>query len=129
MSIRGPVLEKKSTPEWPRLWRTSMQRTSQLTPNQALQPTPENEGEGGAWYIPESAFTKEAANKALQNLSTQINKGVKGRDFLIDNDLKMIKGYLFISYLEEHKREFGTNDVSLKNQFCKFLRNEAFVSH
>src|SRR5882672_11198837 len=64
-------------------------------------PAPKAEKEGDAWYIPESAFTKEAANKALQNLSTQINKGVKGRDYLIDNDLKMIKGYLFISYLAE----------------------------
>ena len=93
------------------------------------QPKAESEGEGSAWYIPESAFTKEAANKALQNLNNQISKGVKGRDFLIDNDLKMIKGYLFISYLEEHKRDFGTNDISLKNQFCEFLRNEAVVSH
>lgn len=93
------------------------------------QPKSESEEEGAAWYIPEAAFTKEAANKALQNLSTQINKGVKGRDFLVDNELRMIKGYLFVSYLAEHKREFGTLDVSLRNDFCEFLRNEAFVSH
>jgi hypothetical protein len=93
------------------------------------QPKAETEGEGARWYIPESAFTKEAANNALQELSAQVNKGVKGRDFLVENELRMIKGYLYRAYLAEHKKEFGTDDVFLRKEFCAFLRNDAFVSH
>ena len=32
------------------------------------QPMPKVEKEGDAWYIPESAFTQEAANEALTKL-------------------------------------------------------------
>lgn len=92
-------------------------------------PLPKAEKEGDPWYIPESAFTREAANKALQELSSQVNKGVKGRDFLVENELKMIKGYLYRAYLAEHRKEFGTEDVSLRAEFCSFLHEEAFVSH
>ena len=92
-------------------------------------PMPKAENEGDPWYIPESAFTKEAANKALKELSNQVNAGVKGRDFLIDNELKMIKGYLYRAYLEEHKRAFGEEDSMLREEFCRFIRDEAYVSH
>lgn len=86
------------------------------------------------WYIPESAFTKEAANKeaankALRVLSNQVSKGVKGKDFLIENELKMVKGYLYLAYLAEHKKEFGKEDMELRNEFCKFLSEEAYISH
>lgn len=93
------------------------------------KPMPKAEKEGDSWYIPESAFTQDAANKALKELSNQVNNGVKGKDFLIENDLKMIKGYLYLSYLAEHKREFGTEDKALRDEFCKFISNEAYVSH
>jgi hypothetical protein len=54
------------------------------------RPMPEPQKEGDRWFIPESAFTKEAANKALRELTSQVNKGVTGRDFLVDNEFKMI---------------------------------------
>ena len=92
-------------------------------------PMPKAEKEGDPWYIPESAFTKEAANKALRELSNQVNKGVKGKDFLTENELKMVKGYLYLAYLTEHKKEFGKEDSELRNEFCKFLSKEAYVSH
>ncbi len=92
-------------------------------------PMPKAEKEGDPWYIPESAFTKEAANKALKELSSQVNAGVKGRDFLIENELKMIKGYLYRAYLGEHKKTFGEEDSMLREDFCRFIRDEAYVSH
>jgi len=84
--------------------------------------------EAAPWYIPESAFTKEAANTALANLQSQVNGGVAGRDFMVNNDLRMIKGYLYLSYLEEHKKQFGEVDTVLRGQFCSFLK-EAIVEH
>ena len=93
------------------------------------QPMPKAQKEADPWYIPESAFTKDAANKALRELNSQINKGVKGRDFLVDNELKMIKGYLYRIYLAEHEKEFRTEDSSLRKEFCSFLHEKAYVSH
>jgi hypothetical protein len=90
---------------------------------------PKSENEGDPWYIPESAFTKEAANRALKNLSDEVNGGVKGRDFLVNNDLKMVKGYLYRAYLEEHRRAFGKDDEILLEDFCQFIREEAYVEH
>ena len=92
-------------------------------------PMPKAEKEGDSWYIPESAFTQEAANKALKELRSQVNKGVKGKDFLIENELKMVKGYLYLAYLAEHKKEFGSEDLRLRDEFCKFLSEEAYVTH
>ena len=92
-------------------------------------PMPKAEKESATWFIPESAFTQKAANKALKEISSQVNNGVKGKDFLIENDLKMIKGYLYLSYLAEHKREFGAEDKALRDEFCKFISQEAYVSH
>jgi hypothetical protein len=93
------------------------------------KPMPKAEKEGDSWYIPESAFTKEAANKAPKELGNQVNHGVRGRDFLIENELKMVKGYLYLAYLAEHKKEFGKEDEELRDEFCKFLSEEAYVSH
>ncbi|MBI5007587.1 MAG: hypothetical protein HZB95_10775 [Nitrosomonadales bacterium] len=90
---------------------------------------PKPKTEEDAWYIPESAFTKKAANEALKELSNQVNNGVKGRDFLIENELKIIKGHLYLAYLAEHKKEFGKEDDDLRDEFCRFLRTEAYVSH
>lgn len=90
---------------------------------------PEPQKEGDRWFIPESAFTKEAANKALRELTSQVNKGVTGRDFLVDNEFKMIKSHLYLVYLAEHEKQFGREDSSLREEFCSFLHEEAFVSH
>lgn len=97
--------------------------------NDYCKPMPKAEKEGDPWYIPESAFTKTAANKALKELSSQVNKGVRGKDFLIENELTMIKGHLYLAYLAEHKKEFGTEDLMLRDEFCNFLSEEAYVSH
>jgi hypothetical protein len=90
---------------------------------------PEPKKEGDPWYIPEAAFTKEAADKALKDLSAQVDGGVSGRDFEVDNDLKMIKGYLYRAYLAEHQKAFGSEDLNLKREFCDFLKTEAYVEH
>ena len=90
---------------------------------------PKAEKEGDPWFTPESAFTKEAANKALKELSGQVNTGVTGRDFLIENELKMIKGYLYRAYLAEHEKGFGKEDPLLRADFCRFLSQEAYVAH
>jgi hypothetical protein len=93
------------------------------------KPMPKAQKEGHPWYIPEAAFTKAAATKALKELSDQVTKGVSGKDFQVENELKMIKGHLYLAYLAESKKEFGKVDIGLRDEFCKFLRNEAFVSH
>ena len=92
-------------------------------------PQPKAKNESDTWYIPESTFTKAAANKALQNLTSQVNHGVKGLDFMIETDMVMIKGYLYLSYIAEHKKQFGKDDPELIGQFCAFLTKDAYVSH
>ena len=96
---------------------------------QYCQSMPKAEKEGDTWYVPESAFTKDNALKALKELEDQIENGVTGRDFMIENELVMIKGHLYLSYLTEHEKEFGKEDVYLKKSFCEFIENEAYVSH
>lgn len=90
---------------------------------------PEAVKEGDPWYMPESEFTKDAANKAIKELSSQINYGVEGRDFMINNQLTIIKGHLYLAYLAEHKKQFGKDDSILVSEFCKFMREEARVYH
>jgi hypothetical protein len=79
--------------------------------------------------VPEAAFTKEAADKALKKLGDQVDGGVSGRDFLVHNDLIMIKGYLYRAYLQEHEKAFGSEDLDLKKEFCDFLKAKAYVEH
>jgi hypothetical protein len=93
-------------------------------------PMPKAEKEADPWYIPESAFTKEEANKALGELKSQVNKDWNGADYQnVDNRLRMIKGYLFRVYLDGYKKQSGEEDKILKEEFCRFIRDEAFVSH
>ena len=90
---------------------------------------PKAKAEGDRWNIAESAFTKDAAKKALKNLSNRIDNGVRGRDFDIENDLIMVKGRLYLDHLQEYQREFGKEDQELKIAFCRFLKEEAYVRH
>ena len=93
-------------------------------------PMKKAEKEGDPWYIPESAFTKEKANKALRELQSQANRGWHGEDWPnVQNQLKMVKGYLFRVYLDGYRKQSGEDDKLLKEEFCKFIREEAFVSH
>jgi hypothetical protein len=93
-------------------------------------PMPKPQKEGGPWYIPESAFTKEEANRALKELQSQINTEWNGADFInVENRLKMIKGYLFRLYLDGYRKQFGQDDKALKEEFCRFMREQAFISH
>ena len=48
---------------------------------------------------------------------------------MIENELVLIKGYLYLIHLAEYKKEFGKEDTFLKEDFCRFLREEAYVSH
>lgn len=90
---------------------------------------PTARAEGDRWNIPESAFTKDAAKKALKNLSNRIDNGVRGRDFDIENDLIMVKGRLYLDHLQEYRRESGKEDQELTIAFCRFLKEEAYVRH
>jgi hypothetical protein len=93
-------------------------------------PMPEPVKEGDRWYIPESAFTKEEATKALEELKLQVNSEWDGADFQnVENRLLMIKGYLYRVYLAGYKKQAGEDDKMLKKEFCRFIREEAFVSH
>jgi hypothetical protein len=93
-------------------------------------PMPKPEKEGDSWYIPESAFSKEEANKALNQLQSEINTEWNGADFVaVENRLKMIKGYLFRLHLEGYRKQFGRDDKLLLEEFCRFIREQAYISH
>jgi len=93
-------------------------------------PMPKAEKEGDPWYIPESAFTKEEANKAMRELQSQVNTEWNGEDFQnVENRLKMIRGFLFRVYLDGYKKQFGQDDKVLKEEFCRFIREQGFISH
>jgi hypothetical protein len=93
-------------------------------------PMPKAEKEVDRWYIPESAFTKEEANKAIKELQGQANSEWNGADFIsVENRLIMIKGYLFRVYLDDYRKRFGEDDKFTKEEFCRFIREEAFVRH
>ena len=92
-------------------------------------PMPEPKKESDTWFIPETAFTKEAAAKALKDLNDQVTD-VSGQDLDgADNALIMIKGYLYRAHLAQHEKDFGSEDVELKKEFCEFLKKKAFVHH
>ncbi len=86
--------------------------------------------QSGTWSIPESAFTREEANRALKALDSQVNTAWEGAEWgNVENHLKRIKGYLYKVYLDGYRQEFGTADSPLRERFCKFLENEAFLEH
>jgi hypothetical protein len=86
--------------------------------------------QSGTWSIPESAFTREEANKALRALEFQVNKRWEGAGWLnIENHLKMVKGYLFKVHLNGYRKKFGEDDAILKDEFCKFLENDGHIEH
>lgn len=91
---------------------------------------PKPEKEGDRWYIQESAFTREEANKALNQLQSEVNTDWNGTDFaMVEKRLKMIKGYLFRLHLEGYKKQFGRDDKVLMEEFCRFIREQAYISH
>ena len=82
----------------------------------------ESRGEGH-WPLPEKAFTKERANKALETLAKFTSNGSTGADFaVVENELMYIKGYLLKSFL-------NSNDKLLLKEYCEFIENEAYVKH
>ena len=93
------------------------------------QAMPQPKKEADTWYVPESAFTKKAANKALDDLKAQVNSKSVHRDFAVHNQLIMVKGYLYKKYLAAFEREFGKEDTALKREFCKFIQTQAYISH
>ncbi len=85
--------------------------------------------QSGTWSIPENAFTREEANRALKALDSRVNEEWGSDWGSVENHLKRIKGYLYKVYLDGYKQEFGTEDPLLTEEFCKFLENEAFIEH
>lgn len=92
-------------------------------------PMPKPKAEGDTWYIPEEAFTKEEAMKALKGLEALVSQGWEDRDFDAHNLPVRVRGYLYRSYLDEYRKKNGKDDKYVKEAFCEFLRKEAFVSH
>ena len=84
----------------------------------------------GSRAIPETAFTREEAGRSLRILNELTRDGAKGADWdIVENNLKMVKGYLYKVFLDAHKAELGKEDSVLKQQFCEFLKTEAFLQH
>ena len=82
----------------------------------------ESRGEGH-WPLPEKAFTKERANKALKALEKFTNHGLMGADYInVENELMFIKGYML-------KKFTDPNDKTMVNMYCSFIENEAHVIH
>lgn len=81
-----------------------------------------SKGEGN-WPIQESAFTKETAKKSLKKLSKFISAGTYGMDSVaIDNELLILRGYLL-------KSRVKTGMLGSKEEFCRFIKDEAYVQH
>ena len=77
----------------------------------------------GNWPIPESAFTEQAAEKSLAILKQFVSNGTYGLDSVsIDKELIIIRGYLL-------KSRVSTNMPGTKQEFCNFIRKEAYVQH
>lgn len=53
-----------------------------------------------------------------RKLSNQVNKGVKNKDFLIENVLKMVKGYLYFTYLTGTKKNLAKKIRSFEMSFA-----------
>ena len=87
----------------------------------SLCPAVTSEGEGH-WPIPETAFTRAEAVKALDSLNEFVRSDEPQADFVaIENHLLFVKGYLFKSYAER-----GAVDTE---SFCEFVKDEAYVRH
>jgi hypothetical protein len=88
------------------------------------------EKENGIWWIPEEGFTKSKFNESIDELNKLSLEGTGGRDFIeIENYLVMIRGYLYKDFLASHKKEFGEENKYLMEDFCDFLKTEAFYHH
>jgi hypothetical protein len=107
---------------------TCMVYATLALPKDYCPPMPEAEKEGDRWNIPETAFTREAANEALTKLNAQVNGGVTG-DLLGENEMTIVRGYLYRAYLAEYEKQFGKEDSELRAQFCAFMVESAYVSH
>ena len=82
----------------------------------------ESRGEGH-WPLPEKAFTKERANKALKSLKEFTKNGSMGDDYVkVENELMFIKGYMLKIFL-------NPKDKTMLKEFCSFIENEAYVKH
>jgi hypothetical protein len=82
----------------------------------------ESQGEGH-WPIPEEAFTKERAQKALKTLEDFTAHGSMGADYVkAENELMFIKGYMLKTFLDP-------KDKVMLNEYCAFIENEAYVRH
>ena len=89
---------------------------------EALCKKVESRGEGH-WPLPEKAFTKERANKALKKLEKFTNHSLKGADYInVENELMFIKGYML-------KKFTIPKDKTMVKEYCTFIENEAYVKH
>ena len=76
----------------------------------------ESQGEGH-WPLPEEAFNKERFEKALKALKNISETDAKASDYInVEHELMYIEGYM----LKIHDERYD---------FCKFLKEEAYVRH
>ncbi len=80
------------------------------------------EGKGG-WKVPESAFTKKAAEESLEKLKRYTSNGTDGMDSTsFFNEFTIIRGYLL-------KSRTTTDMSGTKKEFCEFLKKDAYIRH
>ena len=84
----------------------------------------------GPWIIKEEHFTEQRALKAAQQLEEFVTSGTEGIDWVsIENDLTMVRGYLFRDYLRWYASAFGHPDADVLAEFCEFVVKEGRVKH
>lgn len=95
---------------------------SSANANESICPGVTSTGEGN-WPIKESSFTKKAAITASNKLAQYISNGTQEIDsVVIDNDILMIRGYLLKSRVDK-------NILGSKEEFCGFIKHQAYVQH
>ena len=89
---------------------------------ETLCPASTTTGEGN-WPIPESAFTKQEALKAIEILKDFVSTGSPDSDYInLENPQIMLRGYLL--------KLFATpSDIVSVKEFCEFMQKEAYVRH
>jgi len=81
-----------------------------------------SQGEGN-WPISESTFTEAAAKEALNKLQIYISLNAPPVDtVIIDNELLMVRGYIL-------KARAGEGLVGSKDDFCRFIKESAYLQH
>ena len=86
----------------------------------------------GHWPIPESAFTKKNAIDKLEKLKSLMDVPavlIEDLESRKHNTFVIFEGYILKKRIAELEAENSDLVFKAKEAFCKFLENEAYVSH